>query len=120
MIKNIPLAAFIEATQFDMENLVLQGGCEFIKLTEGVNDDLYLVFTYKDEQGLVCKIAHNIDCLCYDYDIDWEMPVDSSGNVWDTEITDCAGDDPWDLADQILNITYEITHTLSEFTETLA
>lgn len=117
MIKNIPLGAFIQAIQFDMEDLVLQGGCKFIRLTEGMNDDLYLVFAYKDEQGLVCKIARNIDSLQYDYDIDWEMPIDSDGNIWDTEIVDCAGDDPWDLVNQVLNTTYEITHLLVDFAE---
>lgn len=38
------------------------------------------------EEGIFCKIALNCDDLQCDYDIDWNMPYDEKGEVYDTEM----------------------------------
>lgn len=117
MLKNVAVAEFIKKVQFDMEYVVNTGGCEFIKLTDGKREDLYLVLAYDSENGLLGKIAYNVDDLQCDYDTDWEMPCDLVGDVIDTEMSHCEEDDPWELADRVLNITYELINTLDDFRE---
>ena len=60
--------------------------------------DLCIVFGYvdgytdgdedyqRDGYTLCCKLAINIDDLQCDYDIDWWMPWDKDGNIYDTDM----------------------------------
>lgn len=71
--------------------------------------DLCIVFGYTDgydidpslyqQNGLtLCvKLAINIDDLQCDYDIDWFMPWDKDGNVYDSElaVNRCVNDAKW-------------------------
>lgn len=83
-------------------------------------DSLYLVFGWKDgyegnedfqkeDAGVIytlcAKLAFNIDDLQCDYDIDWVMPWDNKGDVYDTDMAVSSGDVAWynDSAEDIIN-----------------
>ena len=52
---------------------------------EGYDKDDTLI--QRDGYTLCAKLAINIDDLQCDYDIDWYMPYDDKGNVWDTDMS---------------------------------
>lgn len=56
-------------------------GCAYKYL----DNNLAIVFGMNSDDLLCVKIAYNCDDLQCDYDIDWLMPVDSEGDVIDTE-----------------------------------
>lgn len=56
-------------------------GCAYKYL----DDNLAIVFGMNSDDLLAVKIAYNCDDLQCDYDIDWLMPIDSDGDVIDTE-----------------------------------
>lgn len=56
-------------------------GCAYKYL----DNNLAIVFGMNSDDLLAVKIAYNCDDLQYDYDIDWLMPVNSEGDVIDTE-----------------------------------
>lgn len=116
MIKNNELAQFIKDVQFKFENWGEIRGCLFKQLTDGITQDLYLVFTSEDN-SLICKIAYNDDYLQSDYDFDWHLPTDTDGDVVDTEETHCEEDDANELAERVLDRAYTITHDIPAFAE---
>lgn len=74
-------------------------GCSHIRVAETKQGDLCLVFGWGvieeynegiyhvEKQGVLMKLAVNVDDLQCDFDYDWEMPFDEKGNVWDTMTT---------------------------------
>lgn len=66
------------------------------------------VFTDKDgtKYGIGTKVAVNVDDLQSDYDFDWYMPSDSTGEVYDTEFNYADGDTAEDIVDAALE-SYE-------------
>lgn len=79
--------------------------------------DLCLVFGYEqgyargdadyqvDDYTLCAKLAVNIDDLQCDYDIDWYMPWDKDGNIYDTDMSvtkDCSSADWYNEAADII------------------
>lgn len=56
-------------------------GCAYKYL----DNNLAIVFGMNSDDLLAVKISYNCDDLQCDYDIDWLMPVNSEGDVIDTE-----------------------------------
>lgn len=52
-------------------------------------DDTWAIVAIRDDETnkLIVKLAKNIDGLQCDYDIDWNMPMTDTGDVFETEYT---------------------------------
>ena len=67
-------------------------------------EDLDKFATDTDKNYVICtKIAVNCDDLQSDYDVDWNMPYEDNGNVYDSEVTISKDEDFTSLAQTILN-----------------
>jgi len=65
----------------------------------------------RDGYTLCCKLAINIDDLQCDYDVDWYMPWDSKGEVYDTNMALTRGFDDVDWYNKQANIIAKMLDT---------
>lgn len=119
MINKNDLIKFIEEVQNECKDGGSVYGCRYKQLTEGSEEDLYLVFTsgVLDQNGLLGKVAYNSDDLKCDFDWDWDMPRVNEDSVMDTLETNCDKIEAEELATIILSEVEFLVENVEKYKE---
>lgn len=79
---------FAAAVSSMLQNEVQQG-CAYFKLCNDFYRNIWVIIIGWTEEGLRAKVAYQAEnsIMQYDYDVDWLMPFNASGNdIWDTDM----------------------------------